>query len=282
MPPSRPDTPRPPLESTSSTLYAADVLQDYVQQSVESNVAVPQSQEWHADCVEHGFTTPQKDNFRCSVEPEYTPSSQDDVRQSVEPEYSPPNWARESTPAYENRSLTPSPFSGTGDVEMHDISQETIVPSGLGREGSTPPPDSETRGSISPQRPVPPPVPDSGIKQPKRSDRRKSGVQGSKVEKRAATGTKAKPKSRKPTASVGKLVEQAKKENKETVGQEGAKEGRNKPLPNAGGKVSDAVKKIEEQMKQEEGKKQKDGSSLRRSKRANKGVRTSLGYGSPQ
>jgi hypothetical protein len=48
-------------------------------------------------------------------------------------------------------------------------------------------------------------------------------VQGSKVEKRSVTGSKAKPKSRnvtrKPTQSVGKLVQQAKKDGKE-VGQE--------------------------------------------------------------
>ena len=276
MPPSRPDTPRPHAESIPSTPYAADVLQDYVQQSVESSLAVQRS---GTASPKHNFATPQQSDFRRSEGPGDTRSSQVDVRQSVEPEYPPPNWERQSTPAYEDRSFTPSPFSGTGDVDMRDASHGTIVPLSVGRQDSAPPPNT----GLASQRPIPPPIPDSDIKQPKRADRRKSGVQGSKVEKRAVTGTKAKPKpkSRKPTASVGKLVEKAKKNNKEAADQEGAEGGPSKPLPKVGSKVSDAVKKIEEQVKQDGDKKQKDGSPLRRSGRATKGVRTSLGYGTP-
>ncbi|EXJ64708.1 hypothetical protein A1O7_01046 [Cladophialophora yegresii CBS 114405] len=217
--------------------------------------------------------------------------SQADVRQSVEPEYPPPDWTRDSTPAYEDRSLTPSPFSNHGDVEMRDASGSTIVPSTLGRDVAVTAPDLEPdeHRSRSPERPLPPPVPESPIKQPKRGDRRKSGVQGSKVKKRSTTGTKTKPKSRnvtqKPTQSVGKLVEQAKKGNQDAGQEEGSLDSDKpiKPAPKAGGKVAEAVRNIERQvLQQEQDLKQKDGSQVRRSARANKGVRTSLGYGSPK
>ncbi|KIX97154.1 uncharacterized protein Z520_07268 [Fonsecaea multimorphosa CBS 102226] len=273
IPPSRPDTPRPPLDSTPSTPYAADVLQDYVQQSIE---------------------------------PALLPSTQEHIRQSVEPEMPPPDWARESTPAYEDRSFTPSPISRRDvDIEMRDASQ-TLLPGDLGRELSLPPPTSQPDPSIgdhaavSPVRFVaPPPIPDAGsaIKQPKRGERRKSAVHGSKVEKRSATGSTAKPKSRnvtrKPTASVGKLVDKAKKRTKEAAaeiveGGEGLGQsfGNGPQLPTTtaaklGGKVAAAVEKIERQVKQQDEEKtlkQKDGTAVRRSQRANKGVRTSLGY----
>jgi hypothetical protein len=167
-----------------------------------------------------------------------------------------------------------------------------IVPPRLRRDVSVPAPDldAEEHGSESPQRRVPPPVPDSAIKQPKRGDRRKSGVQGSKVEKRSVTGSKAKPKSRnvtrKPTQSVGKLVQQAKKDGKEAGQEEGsfALETPRKPAPKLGGKVAEAVKNIERQVRQQEKQDlmQKDGTPVRRSARANKGVRTPTGYESPK
>ena len=280
----RPDTPRPPPDSTPSTPYAADVLQDYVRQSVKPEYALP-----------HGYSRQQ------SIEPELTPSRRneddEDVRQSVEPEYPPPNWARESTPAYEDRSFTPSPFSRHDDLEMRDASDATIIAE-LEREVSVPPSDLDDRRSMSPQRPVPPPIPDSDspIKQPKRGDRRKLGVQGAKVDKRSTTGGKAKSRNttRKPTASVGKLVDKAKKDKKAAAesaqsagagGEPDSEQTPSTPAPQAAssgsGKVAAAVQKIEQQVKQREednkDAKQKDGTPVRRSTRANKGMRTSLG-----
>ncbi|OAL29211.1 hypothetical protein AYO20_09264 [Fonsecaea nubica] len=275
MPPSRPDTPRPPVDSTPSTPYAADVLQDYVQQSIEQRLPPP------------------------APAPE-----QDQIRQSVEPELPPPNWARESTPAYVDRSLTPSPLSrrDNTDVEMKDISP-TLLPGDFGLELSLPPPTSEPSVS-APTRPAPPPIPDGGvviIKQPKRGERRKSAVHGAKVEKRSATGSPAKPKSRnvtrKPTASVGKLVEKAKRKTREAAAEaaEGGGTGpeqvqgaslrhpllSNKKAAEHGGKVAAAVERIERHVKQQDEEQsltQKDGTAVRRSRRANKGVRTSFGY----
>ncbi|OAP59635.1 hypothetical protein AYL99_06933 [Fonsecaea erecta] len=267
---SRPGTPRPPADSTPSTPYAADVLHEYIQQSIER---------------------------------ELLPPTQEHIRQSVEPEVPPANWAREATTAYVDRSLTPSPLSRRdADVEMRDVSP-TFLPGDFGRELSLPPPTSQPdhsisdRPALSPVRLAPPPIPDtsSAIKQPKRGERRKSAVQGSKVEKRSATGSAAKPKSRnvtrKPTASVGKLVEKAKKQTKEAAAAEMADEGGQgrdqgagdalQPPTANGGKVAAAVAKIEQQVKQQDDEKhlkQKDGTAVRRSQRANKGVRTSFGY----
>jgi hypothetical protein len=159
-------------------------------------------------------------------------------------------------------------------------------PRPTGRELSVPPPATQhltTGRSISPEKPKIPPIPDDSgpLKQPKRGDRRKSAVQGGKVEKRSVTGSKSKgnPKSRnitrKPTASVGKLVEQAKKASAED--QDGGAEGESGQK--AGGKVAAAVKKIEKQLEQqgeETDKKQKDGAPVRRSQRVNKGVKVSM------
>ncbi|EXJ65656.1 uncharacterized protein A1O5_11183 [Cladophialophora psammophila CBS 110553] len=244
-------------------MYTADVLQDYVQQSIESGLLSP---------------------------------NQEYIQHSVEPELPPPNWARESTPAHVVRSSTPSPFSRQGadvDVEMRGASG-TILPGDLGRELSLPPPTSQPdsvvsyRPAVSPVKPALPPIPDSGsaIKQPKRGERRKSAVQGSKVEKRSVTGSTTKPKSRnvtwKSTASVGKLVNKAKKKTKEVAeNAEGGGQGQPTATSKDGGKVAAAVAKIEQQVKQqdeEKNLKQKDGTAVRRSRRANKRVRTSLGY----
>lgn len=239
IPPSRPDTPRPRPDGRDPTPYGYEVIQDY-------------------------------------------------IRQSVEPDFPAPNWKRECTPAYEDRSGTPSPFSLSrheADVEMPDIVDD-YEPSFTGREMSVPPPaiqQSNTRRSTSPDKPCIPPIPDDSglLKPPKRGERRKSTVQGGKVEKRSVTGSKAKgnPKSRnitrKPTASVGKLVEQAKKASAEDHGGVGEGESRQK----ADGKVAAAVKKIEKQLErqgEETDKKQKDGAPVRRSQRLNKGVRLSI------
>jgi hypothetical protein len=239
VPPSRPDTPRPRPDGRDPTPYGYEVIQDY-------------------------------------------------IRQSVEPDFPAPDWKRECTPAYEDRSGTPSPFSLSrpeADVEITDI-VDHYEPKSAGREMSVPPPATQhltTGRSVSPEKPNIPPIPDDSgpLKQPKRGDRRKSAVQGGKVEKRSVTGSKSKgnPKrrniTRKPTASVGKLVEQAKKASAENhddgaEGESGQK---------AGGKVAAAVKKIEKQLEQqgeETDKKQKDGAPVRRSQRVNKGVRVSM------
>ncbi|KIX06452.1 uncharacterized protein Z518_04428 [Rhinocladiella mackenziei CBS 650.93] len=247
---SRPDTPRPPATSVPSTPYASDVLQDHIQQSVE-------------------------------------------------PKLPRPNWLRGSTPAYEDRSLTPSPISRRGaDVAMRDVLGE-VSPPAWDREESFPPAtlQSESRMKVSPhtspKKPVLPPIPTgtSPLKQPKRGDRRKSGVQGAKVDKRSVTGS-TKPTStptsrnvartptavRQPTSSVGKLVERAQK----VVGEDGGKRitGAGKGKAKAGDKAPRAVEEIEKQIRrqeEEEYRKQKDGTPVRRSARANKGVRTSTG-----
>ncbi|KAK5197455.1 hypothetical protein LTR92_003395 [Exophiala xenobiotica] len=241
VPPSRPDTPRPRPDGRDPTPYGYEVIQDY-------------------------------------------------IRQSVEPDFPAPDWKRECTPAYEDRSGTPSPFSLSlsrpeADVEMPDI-VDHYEPKPAGREMSVPPPATQhltTGRSVSPEKPNIPPIPDDSgpLKQPKRGDRRKSAVQGGKVEKRSVTGskTKANPRSRnitrKPTASVGKLVGQAKKASAQN--QDGGAEGESGQK--AGGKVAAAVKKIEKQLEQqgeETDKKQKDGAPVRRSQRVNKGVRVSM------
>lgn len=176
---SRPDTPRPVMDSTGAILmsrpYGYEMMQEHIQQSVEA-----------------------KGPGR--------------------------NWQRNLTPGYDNRSETPSPFSAAEpDVMMRDASDYS-PPLNLGRAGSQAPaglqPDFEGKVS-SPGKPKLPPIPGSSgpLKQPKRGDSPKSGVQGAKVDKRAVTRTPSKstPKAkgrnvtRKPTASVRKLVEQAKK-----------------------------------------------------------------------
>ncbi|EXJ85442.1 hypothetical protein A1O1_05806 [Capronia coronata CBS 617.96] len=253
---SRPDTPRPPPESGTFTPYSYQVLQDY-------------------------------------------------VRQSVEREFPRPNWQRESTPAYEDRSATPSPLSRHGaDVVMRDAPGGPAQPS-FGRQVSLPPSMLQPGRSRtqSPERPAVPPIPASNgpLRQPKRGERRKSAVQGAKIDKRAVTAsattkasssTKAKSRkvtaARQPTASVGKFVEQAKKTEKEAVATAGAagaargQEAAHKKAvqQTAKGKVAAAVEKIEQQVLYVEissNVKQKDGTPVRRSKRANKGFRTSLG-----
>ncbi|EXJ86598.1 hypothetical protein A1O3_03551 [Capronia epimyces CBS 606.96] len=242
------------------------------------------------------------------------------IRQSVEPELPHPNWQRESTPGYEDRSATPSPLSRQGvdvnaDVDMPDA-PDGLAQVTLGRQASLPPsmPHPGRSRSQSPDKPATPirnpnplppvpPIPGSGspLKQPKRADRRKSAaaaaVQGAKVDKRSVTATAtarlgaSKPKSRnvtrKATASVGRLVEQAKAEKMDKAAAAAAGDrdcDAEKTKPTAGSKVAAAVEKIEQQVRdreqEETGKnvilKQKDGTPVRRSQRANKGTRMSL------
>ncbi|KAJ9625404.1 hypothetical protein H2204_010377 [Knufia peltigerae] len=184
----------------------------------------------------------------------------DHVRQSVEPEIPVTNWIRESTPAYEDRSNTPSPCSRSDrDVEMQNAPGYQI-PSPP-PEATSSPLKSHEPTIIRPESPkklAAPPVPDDipTLKQPKRGERRKSGIQGGKVEKRSVTGSKAKgvPKSRnltcKPTTSMGKLIEQAKKASSANDQQEALK-------PKSVGNVAAAVQKIEQELQ-----KQKDGNPL--------------------
>ncbi len=166
---------------------------------------------------------------------------------------------------------------------MPDVSQ---VSGRRGLEAMLPPPsraDSEVRSS--PSRPPIPPIPgtSSPLKQPKRGDRRKSAVQGAKVDKRSATGvsspakpharTKSRNVTRKPTTSVQKLVDKARKtDDRQAAG---------RPEAAGVGKVAAAVEKIEKQVRRQEEdnnkKKQKDGTPVRRSQRSNKGVRLSMG-----
>ncbi|KIW15478.1 hypothetical protein PV08_05524 [Exophiala spinifera] len=229
LPPSRPDTPRPPLDR-STLLFAHELVKDH-------------------------------------------------VRQSVEPEFPVPNWIRESTPAYEDRSNNPSPISrGDSDIQMQNASDYEV--SSPGQKGThfcfLKSPEPTSVRTQSPAKPAPPPIPDdiATLKQPKRSDRRKSAVQSGKVEKRSATGSRSKgvPKSRnvtrKPTTSMGKLIEQPKKGSPANDQDSLNQEAQNSMSV---GTVAAAVQKIEEELK-----KQKDGTPVRRSQRANKGVRTLL------
>ncbi|KAL2405833.1 hypothetical protein ABEF95_001529 [Exophiala dermatitidis] len=146
-----------------------------------------------------------------------------------------------------------------------------------------------------------PPIPSgsgSPLKQPKRDDRRKSGVvHGAKVNKRSVTTTAtsakaspSKPKSRnvarkvttarQPTTSLGKLVDQATQDKAAAVirVEDPGDSSLGKPDVRVS-KVTAAIEKIEQQVRdqQEVVKVQKDGTPARRSRRANKGVRTSLG-----
>ncbi|KAK5048001.1 hypothetical protein LTR84_006191 [Exophiala bonariae] len=241
IPPSRPDTPRPHPNSCPSTPYASEV---------RPNLFEP----------------------RLEVDP---------IRQSVEPEVPFANWQRESTPAYEDRSLTPSPVSRRGDITMFDSPYN---------RGSVPPlphvdlSASGTSRSISPPRPPLPPIPSTlpSLKVAKRDERHKSGVQGSKVDKRSVTGlptkghnrsksrniTKKTNNTRQPPSTVGGLVEQ-----RDGLG------GAQTPAVDRG-RVAAAVASIEAQVhrqQQDKDTKQKDGTPVRRSQRRNKGVRNSLG-----
>ena len=262
-----------------------------------------------------------------------TPRPHDsDVRESVEPEMPLPNWHRESTPAYTDRSPSPSPTSRNGDFEAtnemdrvdgipDDVSMRDFTPTVPGsrafyrsredsmapgsptafsrsrlsvprtssptlassptrhlmptamspRPESQPPsprrmPEADDTPDATPsqprsytQHPIPaPPIPISsapGLKSTKQrasGGKRKSGVQGSKIEKPKPRNVTAK-QTRKATE---KIVKQDAKDTKE-----GKK----------GGTVKDEVARIEERL-------QADGTPPRRSGR----IRERVASGSPK
>lgn len=239
--PSRPDTPRPHPDTCPSTPYASEVR-------------------------------PNPFERRLDV---------DSIRQSVEPEVPLAAWHRESTPAYEDRSLTPSPISRRGDTDMLDSPYN---------QGSMPPlppihlSDVQISRAISPARPPLPPIPTAlnSLKVAKRDDRHKSGVQGSKVDKRSATGSPSKAHARSKSRNITKKLNTT-RQPQSVVGdliEEGAVATGPQTPTVAKGRVAAAVANIEAQVnRQQEDKdaKQKDGTPVRRSQRKNKGVRTSLG-----
>jgi hypothetical protein len=165
------------------------------------------------------------------------------IRHSVEPETPRRQLHRESTPAFEDRSPSPSPMSHKGnleDVEMTDAPSNTtsaLQPSRLPLPQPTSSPDpisSPMQAVTAPQTPARPrsqsrsrsrspakaPVaaPDplnSTPKSTKRGGRRKSAVQGSKVEKTSTTKSRA--VSRKVTAAVKNAAEKAGSKVKEAV-----------------------------------------------------------------
>lgn len=186
-----------------------------------------------------GFRSPLPSPKRdvCSVPPPIsrpdTPRPQAEaydhgIRQSVEPEHATPAAYRESTPAYENRSLSPSPVSHTtpSDVEMQDTTptqrervpeRETSVLPDAPETGPLSPPGSPNM-SAGPLKSAtgrghgysipPPPIPVSPKLQPRKQRatsgsaspgkrNTKSGVQGSKI-------AKPQPKPRKVTGKIVK------------------------------------------------------------------------------
>ena len=162
--------------------------------------------------------------------------SHDQVRRSVEPEMPRRQMHRESTPAYENRSPSPSPIDRREDIEMTDAPSTTTLPP-LGSRLSLPQPTSSPDSISSPihavTAPETPPRPRSRsrsrsrspVKAPipapetpkttKRGGRRKSAVQGSKVEKTSTT--KGRAVSRIVTTAVKNAAEKAGNKVKEAV-----------------------------------------------------------------
>ena len=177
------------------------------------------------------------------------------VRQSVEPETPHHQRHRESTPAFEDRSPSPSPQPPlVGDLDMSEappidpsfppstkppLPVPSPSPDPMTSPMHTAPqtPARQRSGSISrsptksPVKMPAPPASSSPLKQMKRSEkgRRKSAVQGSKVEKT----WKGRATSRKVTSTV-KTVEKAARDGVE------------------GTKVKDAIAKIEMTVKRSE------------------------------
>jgi hypothetical protein len=184
------------------------------------------------------------------------------IRQSVEPETPRHLLHRESTPAYDARSPSPSPRSlVSADVEMSEApptpqaqthlhpmsSPDLISPVRTVTAPETPMPPSRVRGSSSRARPkspakIPAPQITSQIKPGKRGDKntRKSTVQGGKVEK---PGAKSRNVTQKLTNSVRKVTEKVKESTR----------------------VTDAVAKIEATVR-----KNSEGTPTRRSERIRK------------
>lgn len=235
VPTSRPDTPRPPLDSKITTPYASDV-------------------------------------------------NHSSIRQSVEPELPSAEWYRESTPAYEDRSQSPSPISIQGDVQMLDTSLgngpgSSPAPVPLRDAGSS----SARNETVTPRQPqnVTTTRLSSPLKQPKRNDRIKYAVQGSKVEKRSVTGSPSKGRNvtrratnlRPPPAAVERIDKVKTQLEKDMEVQEAPKPGTER----VSGMVAD-IEARESKDQTEDGTRQRDGTPVRRSSRANKGIRSSPGY----
>ena len=169
----------------------------------------------------------------------------DEIRKSVEPETPRRRLLRDSTPAFEDRSPSPSPVSHKGNIEDTEM---TDAPSGLISAHQTsrlplPQPTSSPNPISSPmldvtapqtpirprsksrsrsrspvKAPVAPPDPvTSTPKSTKQGGRRKSAVQGSKVEKASTTKDKSRAVSRKVTAAVKDAAEKAGNRVKEAV-----------------------------------------------------------------
>jgi len=162
--------------------------------------------------------------------------SHDQVRRSVEPEMPRRQMHRESTPAYENRSPSPSPIDRREDIEMTDAPSTTTLPpleSRLSLPQPTSSPDSissPTHAVTAPETPArprsrsrsrsrsPAKVPIPALETPKttkRGGRRKSAVQGSKVEKTSTI--KGRAVSRTVTTAVKNAAEKAGNKVKEAV-----------------------------------------------------------------
>ncbi|ETN46186.1 uncharacterized protein HMPREF1541_00370 [Cyphellophora europaea CBS 101466] len=205
------------------------------------------------------------------------------IRQSVEPEPLSPVSHRHSTPAYENRSRSPSPISPAtpSDTEMRDLTptqpwqpyerEASVLPDAPDIEALSPPdsPDADVppmpafpahyssrMATVPHMQHPPPPIPMSPTLKPRKqratstsipSSKRntKSGVQGAKV-------VKPQPKSRNVTRKVTSKVVKGKRDV-------------------TGAKVRQAVERIEDSVRNEleidGGVLQKDGTPPRRSTR---------------
>ncbi|KAK4943203.1 hypothetical protein LTR10_017227 [Elasticomyces elasticus] len=280
--PSRADTPRPPTEDRVQPPFIIYDLDNKILTTVEGEAyeeTIAGSVSQGVGPVHHGerSSTPSP----TSAGGRYPPVpgwDHESVARCIEREISVPPPEREMAMPARDRDIPMPPPDREVSVPRADVEMSVTESVVFGVDKASEPPV---------ERPNVPPIPHSTgpLKQPKRGERRKSAVQGAKVDKRSVTGTsKQKPRSRnvtrKPTAAVGKLVEQAKKLNKLEASDGVADgDGLDHNKPQAGGKVAAAVNKIEKQvMQQEETKhlKQKDGTPVRRSQRVNKAVRTSV------
>ncbi|RVX65865.1 hypothetical protein B0A52_10278 [Exophiala mesophila] len=208
----------------------------------------------------------------------------DSIRQSVEPEFPSAEWHRESTPAYEDRSQSPSPVSMNGILQIRDpcladypVSTKTPVPLPIAESSSAVNEKASSRQSydvITNWLSYP-------MKIPKRNDRIKNGVQGAKIEKRSATSSASKGRNmnrrattmRPPPAALEKADRVKTQLEKDIELQEAPKPGMER--------VSSMVADIEARERQKstgDGLRQRDGTPVRRSSRANKGIRSSPGY----
>lgn len=163
------------------------------------------------------------------------------IRRSVEPETPHRQLHRESTPAFEDRSPSPSPVSYKGDVEdveMTDVPPNTTskpqcsrlpLPQPTSSPDPHPSPMHAVTAPQTPDRPhsrscsrsrspvkTPVAAPDSSTpKSTKRGGRRKSAVQGSKVEKKSSSSSRA--VSRKVTTAVKNAAGNATGQVKEAI-----------------------------------------------------------------